>query len=294
VPLEYKLKNGDLVEIITGNVASPSRDWINIVASSDTRAKIRAWFKKEKREENIERGREMLIQEAKHLGYNPKEVVRDDKLALVAEKLSLLSKDDLLASIGYGGIQMQGILKKLVDLYKETMKEYTPESVTQMIEKLKSPAAPNSRGHGILVEGEAGVLVRLARCCNPIPGDNITGYITRGRGVSVHRTDCPNVLQDKELTRMIEVSWDVDQSMTYNVELEIRAGDTNGVLQDVIAVPSEMKLNIHSVNASQSKGNKTIILGVEVRNSVQVENLMGKLRQVKDVYTVSRVMGLQI
>ena len=299
VPLEYQLQNGDIVSIQTNKANSgPSRDWLNIVASSETRSKIRAWFKKEKREENIERGREMLVQEAKHLGYNPKEVVREDRLQLVADKLNILTANDLLASIGYGGIQMQGILKKLVDMHKDTIREYTPESVTEMIEKLKNPAkgASGNRGHGILVEGEAGVLVRLAKCCNPIPGDNITGYITRGRGVSVHRSDCPNVLADKELTRMIEVSWDVGLDKSYTVEIELLCNDANGVLGEIIAVPSEMKFNIHSVNANPNKGNKTttVILGIDVKNSAEVERLMGRLRQIKDVYTVSRVMGSQM
>lgn len=299
VPLEYQLKNGDIVSVITNKANNgPSRDWLNIVASSETRSKIRAWFKKEKREENIDRGREMLIQEAKHLGYNPKDIVRDDRLKVVAEKLNILTADDLLASVGYGGIQMQGVLKKLIDLYKDTTKEYTPESVTEMIEKLKSPVKGEgkNRGHGILVEGEADILVRLARCCNPIPGDNITGYITRGRGVSVHRSDCPNVLADKELTRMIEVSWDVGLDKSYNVEIEVLCNDAGGVLGDIIAVPSEMKFNIHSVNANPNKGNKTttVILGIDVKNSTEVERLMGRLRQIKNVYKVSRVMGSQM
>ncbi|MBO6177743.1 MAG: bifunctional (p)ppGpp synthetase/guanosine-3',5'-bis(diphosphate) 3'-pyrophosphohydrolase [Selenomonadaceae bacterium] len=298
VPLEYKLKNGDIVSIVTNKANNgPSRDWLNIVASSETRSKIRAWFKKEKREENIERGREMLTQEAKHLGYNPKEVVRDDRLLMVAEKLNILSAEDLLASIGYGGIQMPGVLKKLIELQKAVIKEYTPESVTEMIEKFKTPVsgAASNASHGILVEGERGVLVRLAKCCNPIPGDNITGYITRGRGVSVHRSDCPNVLNDMQFTRMIEVGWDVGLDKSYKVELEIQCSDANGILQELIAVPTEMKLNISSLNANPNKGNKTntVLLGVDVKNAVELEHLMTRLKQVKDVYKVSRAMGSQ-
>ena len=298
VPLEYKLKNGDIVSIVTNKAnTGPSRDWLNIVASSETRSKIRSWFKKEKREENIERGRDILIQEAKHLGYNPKDVVREDRLQMVAQKLNILNEEDLLAALGYGGIAMPGILAKLIELHKDALRGNTPPDVTKLLSKLKQPqkGAAKNASHGILVEGEGGFLVRLARCCNPIPGDPITGYITRGRGVSVHRSDCPNVLNDTDFSRMIEVSWDVGLDKNYTVELEILCNDRNGVLAELLAVPSEMKLNIHSVNANPNRSNKTtnVLLGLDVHNAQQVSNLMNRLRQVRDVYSVSRAMGKQ-
>ena len=135
--------------------------------------------------------------------------------------------------------------------------------------------------------------MRLARCCNPIPGDPITGYITRGRGVSVHRSDCPNVINDTDFSRMIDVSWDVGLDKNYTVELEILCNERNGILAEILAVPSEMKLNIHSVNANPNRSNKTtnVLLGLDVRNAQQVSNLMNRLRQVRDVYSVSRAMG---
>ncbi len=296
VPLEYKLKNGDIVSVVTNKANNgPSRDWLNIVASSETRSKIRSWFKKEKREENIERGREMLVQEAKHLGYNPKDVVRDERLRMVAAKLNIQNEEDLLASLGYGGIAMPGILTKLIELHKDAIRENTPPDISKLLSKMKQSQKGNARksSHGILVEGESGFLVRLAHCCKPIPGDPITGYITRGRGVSVHRSDCQNVINDTNFSRMIEVTWDVGLDKTYTVELEILCNDRNGILAEILAVPTEMKFNIHSVNANPNRGNKTtnVLLGLDVRNAEQVSHLMNRLRQIKDVYSVARTMG---
>ena len=145
----------------------------------------------------------------------------------------------------------------------------------------------------VLVEGESGLLVRLARCCNPIPGDPITGFVTKGRGVSVHRADCPNVLRDNDLSRMIEVSWDIGLDKDYTVEIEIVCNDKSGVLAELLAVPSEMKINIHSVNANPNRSNKTstIIMGLDVKNAAQVSQIMTKMRRLKNVYSVSRALS---
>lgn len=297
VPLEYKLKNGDIVSVVTNKANNgPSRDWLNIVASSETRSKIRSWFKKERREENIERGMELIKGEAKRLGYAPKELIKEGRLLEVAKKLNILSEDDLLAALGYGGITVHGIMTKLIELHKKELKANTPVDVSKMLSELKQPqhnGKKSKSSHGVLVEGESGLLVRLARCCNPIPGDPITGYVTRGRGVSVHRSDCPNVLKDTDFSRMIEVGWDIGLDKVYTVELEIVCNDKSGMLTSVLAVPTEMKINIHSVNASPNRSNKTstIMLGLEVRNSTQVTQIMTKLRRLKDVFSVTRKMG---
>lgn len=297
VPLEYKLKNGDIVSVVTNKANNgPSRDWLNIVASSETRSKIRSWFKKERREENIERGMELIKGEAKRLGYAHKELIKEGRLLEVAKKLNILSEDDLLATLGYGGITVHGIMTKLIELHKKELKANTPVDVSKMLSELKQPqhnGKKSKSSHGVLVEGESGLLVRLARCCNPIPGDPITGYITRGRGVSVHRSDCPNVLKDTDFSRMIEVGWDIGLDKVYTVELEIVCNDKSGMLTSVLAVPTEMKINIHSVNASPNRSNKTstIMLGLEVRNSTQVTQIMTKLRRLKDVFSVTRKMG---
>lgn len=291
VPLEYKLNTGDYVEIITNRSNNgPNRDWINIVASSDTRTKIRSWFKRENREENIQRGRVLLGDELKRLGYAPKDLLREDRLKKIAEQLNVGTEEDLLAQIGYGGIHFNGIAAKLVELHK---KELPPPDISEVIKDLNPTPArspKNKDDSGVLVEGESGYVVRLAKCCNPIPGDEICGYVTRGRGVSVHRVDCPNVLSGTELNRMIEVSWAGASDQTYVVNLEIICKDQSGVLTEILAVPSTLKLNIHSIRANPNKSNKTstIRLGVNVRNAEQVGNIVAQIRKVRGVYSVAR------
>ena len=300
VPLETKLRNGDIVSVLTNKAnGGPSRDWLNIVASSETRSKIRTFFKKEKREENIERGRELVKEEAKRLGYAPKELMKEDRLEQVAQKLNILTEDDLLAALGYGGVALHGIMMKLIELYKKDVKEATSPDVSKLLSELKQPQGGGDRrkksSHGVLVEGESGLLVRLARCCSPIPGDPITGYITRGRGVSVHRSDCPNVMNDADFSRMIEVAWDIGLDKEYTVELEIICNDRSGMLAELLAVPSEMRMNIRSVNANPNRNNKTstVLLGLDVKNASQVGQIMTRLRRVKDVYSVTRKLGGQ-
>ena len=293
VPLEYKLKNGDIVSIITNQANNgPSRDWLNIVASSETRNKIRSWFKKARREENIARGAELIEKEAKRLGYEPKALLKDDRLNEVAQKLKLPSEDDLLASLGYGGITTHGIMSKLIELHKQELQETTSPDISKLLSELKpSQGTVKKSSHGILVEGEGGLLVRLARCCNPIPGDPIVGYITRGRGVSVHRADCPNILNDVDsLARVIEVDWDIGLDKVYTVQIAIICNDQSGVLTKLLAVPSEMKININSINAKPNRSNKTstVIMGLDVKSAQQVSQLMTKLRRLKDVFSVTR------
>ena len=294
VPLEYKLHNGDIVEVITNKSShGPSRDWLNIVASSDTRSKIRAWFKKENREENILTGMEIIEREVKKFGYSPKELLKNHRLDEIAKRLNIASEDDLLAMLGYGGISTQGIITKLVEIHNKEIQSQTSPEVSALLSEIKQrPKTSNQHksSHGILVEGESGFFVRLAKCCNPIPGDPISGYITRGRGVSVHRSDCPNILNGTDIERMIEVSWDVSTEREYTVEVEIICNDKSGVLAQLLAMPAELKLNIHSVHATPNKNNKTstIDLVLYVKNSDQVSKLMTQMRRIEDVFSVSR------
>ena len=301
VPLEYKLQNGDFVEVVTNRSNNgPSRDWLNIVASSDTRNKIRSWFKRENREENINRGREMIESELKKLGYVPKELLRENRLAEVAKRMNISNEDDLLAGIGYGGASAHSVVTKLVEMHKKDFADNDSPDISALLAEIKQVPDKNNRKnseHGVLVEGERGFFVRLAKCCNPIPGDEISGYITRGRGVTVHRVDCPNVLNStNDLERMIEVSWDTTGDRFYTVELEIVCEDKSGVLAELISVPAETKLNLQSIHATPNKYNKTstVKLGVEVNNAAQVSELMNKLRRVGSVYSVSRPMKNQL
>ena len=295
VPLEYKLQTGDYVEIITNRSNNgPSRDWINIVASSDTRTKIRSWFKRENREENIQRGRQLLTDELKRLNYSPKDLLKEDRLKKIAEQMNAGTDEDLLAQIGYGGIHFNGVAAKIVEMHKKDL-AVAPPDISEVIKDLH-PAPARSAGKndsGVLVEGESGFVVRLAKCCNPIPGDEICGYVTRGRGVSVHRVDCPNIISGTELNRMIEVSWDSAAAASYSVNLEIICIDQSGVLTEILAIPSALKLHINSVYASQNRSNKTstVRLGIDVRNAEQVANIIAQIRRVRGVFSVTRPTG---
>ena len=297
VPLEYKLHTGDYVEIITNRSNNgPSRDWLNIVASSDTRQKIRAWFKRENREENIQHGQQLINDELKKLGYNSKELLKDNRLEKIAAQMNIGTEEDLLAQIGYNTVHLNGIITKLIELHKKDLAENTPPDISEMLKEIKIPAQEGKKksDSGILVEGESGFVVRLAKCCNPIPGDEISGYITRGRGVSVHRVDCPNILKSIELDRMIEVSWANTKENTYTVEIEIVCNDKSGALTEILAVPATLHLNIKSVHAAPNKSNKTstIRLGIEVKNSDDVNRILAQMRRVKDVYSVTRPINL--
>ncbi len=291
VPLEYKLVNGDIVEIITSKQNNgPSRDWLNIVGSSETRNKIRQWYKKEKREENVTKGREMIEKESKKLGYDWKELTKGDRLMEVAKKFNILNEEDLLAALGFGGITIHGVMTKLIEFHKKELRSATPPDISEILAGLKPKNTKRKSSHGILVEGESGLMVRLARCCNPIPGDAIVGYITRGRGVSVHRADCPNILnQPDEYERMIEVNWDINTDNIYKVTIEVTCSDRAGILTELMMIPSETKINISSINARTHKNKTaTITLILDINNSSQLETVMTKLRRVKDVYSVYR------
>ena len=292
VPLDYKLQSGDSVEIMTNRSNhGPNRDWLNIVASSDTRSKIRAWFRRENRPENIASGKSMVESELRRLNYNVKELMKETRLEDAAEKLSFQTVDDMFAALGYGGINLRGVTTKLIESYEKDNLKSTTE-IEQILQDVQTtPSNLRRSDDGILVEGQRGFFVRLAKCCRPIPGDEIFGYVTRGKGISIHRVDCPNILNAKmDRSRSVEVTWEKNIDTTYTVELEIICADKSGVLTNVLAVPSVMKLNIHSVHAAPNEhdNTSTINLGVEVQNASQVEQLMSKMRIINNVYSVTR------
>lgn len=298
VPLDYKLSNGDIVEVITSKQATgPSRDWMNIVGSSDTRNKIRSWFKKERREENISKGREMLEKETKRLGYDIKVLLKADKLKTVAASFRLDGEEALYASVGYGGVTLNSVMSKLVELYKKEQKLTVTKDLSQLLAELKPRRSKAKASHGILVKGEEGIMVKLARCCNPIPGDPVIGYITRGSGISVHRTDCPNVLSNNpdEQRRLIEVSWDITTDAVYKVNIVINASDRPGMMADIMQVTSEAKLNINALNCRTDKHkNAYITMGLDISNLEQLDNIMNKIKRMKGVYSVERQVSSSV
>lgn len=295
VPLDFKLSNGDIVEVITSKQSSgPSRDWLNIVGSSDTRNKIKSWFKKERREENIIKGREMLEKEAKRLGYDPKVLARPEKLKEAGTKLRIDSDENLLAALGYGGVTLNTVISKLVEIYKKDQKLNTTKDLSELLAELKPRKSKAKASHGILVKGEEGIMVKLARCCNPIPGDPVIGYITRGSGVSVHRADCPNVLSNNpdEQSRLIEVSWDVGIDSVYKVNIVITSVNRPGMMADIMMATSEAKLNIFSLNCRTDKNKvATTHIGLDISSLEQLEYIMNRIRRMKGVYSVERVVA---
>lgn len=294
VPLDYKLKNGDIVEIITSKVGKPSLDWLNIVGSSESRSKIRSWFKKENREENIAKGLDALERECKRLGHDWKALNVGGRLGRVAKQMNAGSEDDLVAAVGYGGFAVNTVLIKLLELHKKDLqKQEEKTNSLAVLEKLKTKKPVKHNGTGILVKGEPGLLVRLAKCCSPVPGDPIIGFITRGRGVSVHRADCPNVTHGQnDVDRLIDVEWDYDGNERFEVNMEIVAYDRTGIMAEIMATLAEMKISILSVNAKTSDTkNVTIHMGISIKDLAQFEFVATKIRRLKDVYAVERYTG---
>lgn len=296
VPLDYTLQNGDIVDIITSKTGKPSLDWLNIVGSSESKNKIRNWFKRENKEENIEKGLEALEREAKRLNYSWKELCADNRIQQVVKQLKSNTENELYAACGYGGIPVSTVLLRLVELYKKSKEHEDARKTTeQIIEKLKVQGAKKAKnGTGVLVKGEPGVMVRMAKCCNPVPGDDIIGYITRGRGVSVHRSDCTSLGHTPEdLERMIEVSWDEASTESFHVGIDIQAYDRSGILMEVMAVLSELKITITNMNAKVLENTKNVMINivVEIRDISQLDFVMTKLRRIREVYTVQRSKG---
>lgn len=294
VPLDYKLKNGDIVEIITSKVGKPSLDWLNIVGSSESRSKIRSWFKKENREENIAKGLDALERECKRLGHDWKALNVGGRLGRVAKQMNAGSEDDLVAAVGYGGFAVNTVLIKLLELHKKDLqKQEEKTNSLAALEKLKTKKPVKHNGTGILVKGEPGLLVRLAKCCSPVPGDPIIGFITRGRGVSVHRADCPNVTHGQnDVDRLIDVEWDYDGNERFEVNMEIVAYDRTGIMAEIMATLAEMKISILSVNAKTSDTkNVTIHMSISIKDLAQFEFVATKIRRLKDVYAVERYTG---
>jgi GTP pyrophosphokinase len=286
VPLNHVLKTGDIVEVVTTKQPNgPSRDWIKMVRTSQARSRIRQWFKKEQKAENIEKGRDALEKELKRLGHNPDEVLEIASLDEIAEAQNYLSRDDLLAAIGHGSVSVAHVTNKLIQAVQKA-------SGTPDLELLTlTPPAPSTVNEEVRVSGLEGTLVKLARCCNPLPGDEIVGFITRGRGVSVHTANCPNFPSlMKERERLIDVSWGESSSATYPVRVEVVGMDRPGLLQDVVQVLSETKTNISNLQARANREKEAFVqFTLIVRDLSHLDRILQKLQRIHDVYVVKRV-----
>ena len=286
VPLNTVLNTGDIVEILTTNSGKgPSRDWIKFVKTASARTKIRQYFKKEMKEENIKRGKDMLEREAKRRGYNLSELLGTAGLNYIMNRYTLSSIDDLYASVGFGGLTTNQIIVKLIDYFKRDLLSKNP--VAEI--KTTSTTGKSSSGNGVLIRGYDDFLVRLSHCCNPVPGDKIVGYVSRGRGVSVHCVDCPNV-KNMEPERLIEAKWDDVISQNFLASLKIYCENKGGILAAVTTIISNMKISITGAFARSDNDNGTaeITVMLEVKSSDQVEDVIKKLKTLPEVIDVHR------
>lgn len=291
VPLDHTLKTGDIIEILTSKHSyGPSRDWLKVAQSPHARNKIRQWFKKEKREENVAKGQESVEKELKKQGFEPSVVMTTEKLNEVAGKFNFQNVEDMMSAVGFGGITASQIATRLTDkLRKEQEETITPQEV-----KTQSQPHRKKLASGVRVKGVDNLLIRFSRCCNPVPGDEIIGFVTRGRGVSIHRNDCPNVKlenQDDEQARLITVEWEGAAESSYNVDIEISGHDRRGLLNEVLQAVSETKTYITAVSGRSDKAKiATIHLTISIRNVDHLHTVVERIKRVKDVYSVRRIM----
>ena len=290
MPIVTSLKNGDIIEIMTSdNSKGPSRDWLKFVKSTTAKTRIQRWFKKNEREDNIIKGKEILEKEVKKLGGSHQELLKDEYLKVAMARYNYQTEDDMYSAIGFGAITATKIISKLLEEYRKDHKE---DNIEQKIEELakerKTQAKPSNSG--VVVKGIDNCLVKLSKCCNPVPGDEIVGYITKGRGVSVHRKDCKNIgdLFSQE-NRMIDVSWYTDKPATYNVDITILSNDRSGLLADIISTVTAEKTPMISVNSKVSKERIVITeLTIEVSDISRLNDVIKQLRKVDSVYEVRR------
>jgi len=296
VPLDYALKTGQIVEILTSTAPKgPNMDWINIVKSNQAKSKIRSWFKRAKRDENISKGKELLEKDAKRQGFNFGEIAKGEALERMLKKYNFNGIDDIYAAVGMGGLIAPNIVARLKEAYNEEKptevdNATTLKNIEEQISK-SSRAQRKRNDYGIKVKGLTNVLVRFAKCCNPVPGDPIIGYITKGRGVSIHRKDCKNaetLLKDTE-NKIIEVSWSGGKSTGYIAEIQIKAEDRDGILSDIMVLITDCKVHLHALNAKTSKGGyATINTKLKITDIDELKDLMKKLRRLDGVVEVFR------
>ncbi len=299
VPIDYKIQNGDRIEIITSpNAKGPSRDWLKIVKTGQARSKINQFFKNELKEENIKKGRDMLEKYCKAKGYVYSELTKPEYKELILDKFSFKDWDSILSAVGHGGLKEGQVLNRAIEEYdKKHKKEVTDEEIIESITESNKSKQRNKPKGGVLIEGIDDVAVRFSRCCNPVPGDDIVGFITRGRGVSIHRKDCVNMkdIPESDFGRVIEVNWHEDLSSmheSYAAKLNIYANNRTGILADLSRILTESDVEVHSMNSRVSKqGLATVSLTVEIHGKEELRRLMDKLGKIESVIGIDRVTG---
>lgn len=296
VNIDYKIQNGDRIEILTSqNSKGPSRDWLNIVKSTQAKSKINQWFKKEFKEENIVRGRELIAAYCKAKAINPADVSKPKYLQIVQQKYGFRDWESVLAAIGHGGLKEGQVVNRLLEEYqKDHKKEITDETILETLSGVPSQKVHIAKSKsGIIVKGIDDMAVRFSKCCNPVPGDEIVGFVTRGRGMSIHRTDCVNMLHlsAAERERLIDAEWEGagDNGGQYLAELKMYAHDRQGLLMDISKIFTEAKLDVKSMNVRTSKkGTATLDMGFIVHGRDELNRVIDKLRQVEGVLDIER------
>jgi guanosine-3',5'-bis(diphosphate) 3'-pyrophosphohydrolase len=295
VPLDHKLKTGDIIEILTSKHSyGPSQDWVKIAQSSHAKSKIRQFFKKEKREENVEKGKDAIERELKRLAIEPPTLMTNENLLEAARKYNFNDIEDMMSAVGFGGITAAQICTKLTEKMRKEAEDTQVLQLTSEVKEVKAGAIEHKSRptNGVRVKGVDNILVRFARCCNPVPGDPIIGYITRGRGVSVHRLDCTNIpTGDGEEQRVIEVEWAEAVESNFNVEIEITGHDRRGLLNEVLQAVSESKTTMSAVSGRSDKNKMAMIhITILIKNIDHLHTVVEKIKRVKDVYSVQRIM----
>mgnify|MGYP000967752670 CR=1 FL=1 len=299
VPIEYQIQNGDRIEIITSqNSQGPSRDWLKIVKSTQAKNKINQWFKKELKEDNILKGKDMLNQYAKTKGFKLGIYTKPQYMESVMHKYGFRDWDSVLAAIGHGGLKEGQVFNKLVEAYeREHKKNLTDEQVLEAASESQEKLHIAKSKSGIVVKGIHDVAVRFSKCCSPIPGDEIVGFVTRGRGITIHRTDCVNVLNMPEIDRkrLIEAEWqmpDRADSEKYEAEIQVYANNRTGLLVDISKIFTERKIDLRSINSRTNKQERaTISMSFNVCSKQELNSLIEKIRQVESVLDVERTTG---
>ena len=301
VPVTYELKNGDRVEIVTSqNSRGPSRDWLGIIKSAQARNKINQWFKQEFKEENISRGKELLLQYCKAKGYQYATYSKPELLKAVMVKYNFRDWDSVLAAIGHGALKEGQVMNKLIEVYtKEEKAQLTEEDLLEQLNQNAAHHRLNKSKGGITVKGVDDVAVHFSKCCSPVPGDEIVGYVTRGRGISIHRTDCINIvgMGDIDRSRLIDAEWQVDAengtTATYSSEIRIFAADRTGMLFDISKVFTEANINVTAVNSKSNNKNEraTFTVSFDINTIDQLNHVIAKLRMIPGVLDVERSVG---
>ncbi|WML45511.1 bifunctional (p)ppGpp synthetase/guanosine-3',5'-bis(diphosphate) 3'-pyrophosphohydrolase [Neobacillus sp. PS3-40] len=295
VTLDYKLKTGDIVEILNSKHSyGPSQDWLKLAQTSQAKNKIRAFFKKQRRDENVDKGKELIEKEIRSMEFDIKEIFTLDNLKKVAEKFNFSNEEDMYAAVGYNGITALQVANRLTEKLRKKRDQEQSNNITNKISDLKGFPSTKKRESGVRVSGIDNLLIRLSKCCNPIPGDEIVGFITKGRGVSVHRADCPNIDSNDAQARLIPVEWEssLNECKEYNVDIEINGYDRSGLLNAVLQAVNESKTNISAVSGKSDRNKMaTIIMSIAIHNVSHLRKVVDRIKQIPDIYSVRRIMS---